>query len=568
VKPALFLLLLAWTVTSAAHAAPSRSGLLAQDGLALRAGSAVRTRFASAVSRDSPHPSQPNNHPTPLTLQRGNGPEPSTLDAHRCPEVACGNILRDLYEGLVAEDARGRLIPGMAERWQVSTDGRVWTFHLRESLRWSNGEALTAGHIVASFRRAFSPATAAPFAVHFDAVDNAALVQRGKLPPERLGISAPDPRTIVFRLSRSAALPQLLLLPIGYPVYLPALREFGPQHTRPGHLVSNGAYRLRAWTPQASLTLERNNRYRDRAPIGRINFLVTEDAASELQRFQAGDLHITETVPPQALPQLRKRFGTQLRISPYLGTMWLGLNLTRPPLRGNVALREALSLAVDRDKLTRYITGLGETPAYGVVPPGVADYRPALLPWAKATQVQRERLARQRYQQAGYSQASPLQIELRYNTSTPHRRMNLAIAAMWREVLGARVTLRNEEWKVFVGNRAQRVITQAFRGGWIADVNDPRNFLANFESGSVTNWSGVDDPQFDALLRAADNASSPELRGRGLQRAETRLLAQHAVIPIYFYTSKHLVRPEVEGFEANALDHHASRFLRFGGVGR
>lgn len=496
------------------------------------------------------------------TLERGNGPEPSTLDAHRCPEVTCGNILRDLYEGLVAEDAHGRLIPGMAERWELSADGRRWTFHLRDGLRWSNGEALTAEQIVASFRRAFAPATAAPFAVHFDAIANATAVQQGKLPPEKLGISAPDAHTIEFRVQRSVALPQLLLLPIAYPVYLPAVANFGAQHTRPGHLVSNGAYRLVAWTPQAQLTVERNAHFRDVAPIPRVRFQVTEDAASELQRFQAGGLHLTETVPPQPLPQLRARFGTQLRISPYLGAMWIGMNLQQPPLKNNPALREALSLAIDRDKLTRYITGLGESPAYGLVPPGVSDYRPASQPWSRATQAQREALAQRRYREAGYGADRPLQIELRYNTSTPLRRMNLAIAAMWREVLGARVTLRNEEWKVFVGNRKQRVITQAFRGGWIADVDDARNFLANFHSDGVTNWSGLQDPAFDALLAAADAAPDLSARAQQLHRAEARLLAQQAIVPVYFYTSKHLVRPDVLGFEANPLDHHPSRFLR------
>jgi oligopeptide transport system substrate-binding protein len=242
--------------------------------------------------------------------------------------------------------------------------------------------------------------------------------------------------------------------------------------------------------------------------------------------------------------------------------MWLGLNLSKPPLSGNPALREALSLALDRDKLTRYITGLGEIPAYGVVPPGVAGYVPARLAWADVAQASREALARRRYREAGYSETHPLQIELRYNTSTPHRRLNLAVAAMWRDVLGAQVTLRNEEWKVFVGNRKQRVITQAFRGGWIADVNDARNFLANFETGSLTNWSGLSDPQFDELLRRADAAASPEIRASTLHQAEARLLSQHAVVPIYFYTSKHLVRPEVLGFEPNPLDHHASRYLR------
>lgn len=501
------------------------------------------------------------------TLERGNGPEPSTLDAHRCPEVSCGNILRDLYEGLVSEDTRGRLIPGLAERWEVSADGRRWTFHLRDRLAWSNGEALTADQIVASFRRAFAPATAAPFAVHFAAIENAGAVQAGELPPARLGIAAPDARTVEFRVTRSVALPQLLLLPIAYPVYLPAVRMYGAQHTRPGHLVSNGAYRLADWQPQSQVTLERNPHFREPAPIARVRHRVTEDAASELQRFDAGGLHITETVPPQPLAQLRTRFGRQLRISPYLGTMWVGLNLRRPPLKNDVRLREALSLAIDRDKLTRYITGLGEIPAYGLVPPGVADYSPAALQAATATQAMRESTARRLYHDAGYGDANPLQLELRYNTSTPLRRMNLAIAAMWREVLGARVTLRNEEWKVFVGNRKQGVITEAFRGGWIADVNDARNFLANFERGGVTNWSGVNDPMFDALMDAADAAPDAATRAAKLHAAEARLLSRHAIIPVYFYTSKHLVRPEVEGFEANPLDHHPTRFLRLRAVG-
>lgn len=494
-------------------------------------------------------------------LDRGNGPEPSTLDAHRCPEVACANVLRDLYEGLVAEDARGALIPGLAERWSVSADGRTWTFHLRASLQWSNGEALDAPQIVASFRRAFAPATAAPFAGHFDALVNSAAVQRGELAAERLGVSAPDARTVVFALSRSADLPRLLTLPTAYPVYLPGVSEHGAQHTRPGRLVSNGAYRLAAWQPQAMITLERNARFREPAPIAQVRFHVTEDASSELRRFEAGGLHVTETVPPQPLPQLRARFGSQLRISPYLGSFWLGFNLTQPPFEDSPALREALSLAIDRDILTRHVTGLGELPAFGLVPPGTADYPALSPPVARSTQAQREARARRLYAEAGYSTDRPLEVELRYNTSTPHRRLSLAVAAMWREVLGAKVRLRNEEWKVFVGTRRQRVITQVFRGGWIADVDDARNFLDNFRRDSASNWTGYDDAAFERLLAQADAAPTLAERSRLLAAAETRLLSEHAILPIYYYTSKHLVRPEVRGFEANALDRHPSRFL-------
>ncbi|KFN49092.1 peptide ABC transporter substrate-binding protein [Arenimonas composti] len=506
----------------------------------------------------------------PQTLERGNGPEPSTLDAHRCPEVACANILRDLYEGLVAEDAGGRLIPGIADRWELGADGRTWTFRLREGLRWSNGEALDAMQVVASFRRAFAPATAAPFAAHFDALANAPAVQRGELPAEALGVAAPDARTVVFTLTRSADLPRLLTLPIAYPLHLPSLAAHGNRHTRPGNLVSNGAYTLVDWLPQSQVTLERNPHFREAAPIPRVRFHVTEDAASELKRYEAGGLHITETVPPQPLASLQARFGGQLRIAPYLGTFWFGYNLTKPPFRDAKALREALSLAIDRDILTRHVTGLGEVPAYGVVPPAIAGYAAATLPWdpSRRDQAAREARARQLYAQAGYSEANPLEVEIRYNTSTPHRRLALAVAAMWREVLGVRVRLRNEEWKVFVGTRRARAITQVFRGGWIADIDDPRNFLASFRRGDGSNWSGVDLPEFEALLARADAAPTLEERARLLRAAEARLLAEHALIPVYHYTSKHLVRPEVGGFEANPLDRHPSRFLTLGDVPR
>ena len=223
------------------------------------------------------------------TLERGNGPEPSTLDAHKCQEVACGNVLRDLYEGLVTEDARGRLVPGMAERWSVSPDGRTWTFHLRAGLRWSDGRALDATQIVASFRRAFAPATAAPFAELFDALLHARDVQAGRLPPARLGVEAPDARTVVFRLERGADLPALLTLPIAFPVNLPAVARHGAQHTRPGRLVGNGAYRLVAWTPQANLLVARNPHFHAAGSVAieRVRFHVTEDAWSRACRTVA-----------------------------------------------------------------------------------------------------------------------------------------------------------------------------------------------------------------------------------------------------------------------------------------
>lgn len=500
----------------------------------------------------------------PRELRRGNGPEPSTLDAHRAQDLASHNVLRDLYEGLVSEDSHGQLIAGMAERWEISADGRRYTFHLRRGLRWSNGEPLLAAEIVASFQRALSPATAAPLAPMLEVVAGARELAEGSGTVADLAIRAADTQTLVIELVEPAPLLKLLLLPIAYPVYLPAVARYGSRHTRPGNLVSNGAYRLLEWQPHAQIRLLRNPLFHaaSTVAIADVRYLVTEDAASEQQRFRANDLDITETVPPARRERLQARFGDTLRISPYLGSFFFGLNLRAPVLGNSSALREALSLAIDRDILTRYITALGETPAYGLVPLGMKNYPAAKMLSAGWPQPVRENHARQRYAAAGYRAQHPVELELRYNTSTPHRRLALAVAAMWRQVLGAKVVLRNEEWKSFVLHRREGRITQVFRGGWIADVDDPLSFLALFDGDQALNWSGWHDLAYQQLLDQARRSSGAE-RLRLLGRAEQRLLDENAIVPIYFYTSKHLVRTELLGFEANLLDRHGSRWLHF-----
>lgn len=498
-------------------------------------------------------------------LRRGNGPEPTTLDAHRAQDLAAHNVLRDLYEGLVSEDASGRVIAGMAERWEIEPAGLRYTFHLRPDLTWSNGEPLIAAQVVASFRRALDPTTHAPLAPMLAVIAGARAVLDGSAPPSALAVAAPDPVTVVIRLERPAPLLKLLLLPVAYPVYLPAVASLGAAHTRPGNLVGNGAYRLVDWQPQSSIGLARNRHFHATSTvvIERVRFYVTEDAASEARRFQAGDLDLTETAPPGRLDRLRERFGAALRVSPYLGSFFLGMNVTRPPLAGAPGLREALVLAVDREILTRYVTGLGETPAYGLVPPSIAGYVAPSMAAAKLTQSEREARARDLYRAAGYSATRPLDIEIRYNTSTLHRRLALAVASMWREVLGVRVTLINEEWKSFIGTRRERRITQVFRGGWIADLDDPLGFLGLFDGDQALNWSGFSDADYQQLLARAEHSADPPERMRYLAQAERRLLDAAVIVPLYFYTSKHLLSPRLRGFEANPLDHHASRWLYF-----
>lgn len=496
------------------------------------------------------------------TLERGNGPEPSTLDAHRCQEIACANVLRDLYEGLVAEDAQGQVIPGLARSWTRSEDGLAWTFVLRADARWSDGAPLDAPQLVASFQRALEPATAAPLGPLLHPIRNGAEVQAGRQPPSELGVTALDARTLRIELEQPIDLLPRLLLPIAFPLRLDAVEQHGSGHIQPGRLHGNGAYRLVGWRPQAAIEIERNPHFHSPPPIERVRFHVTEDAAAELKRFAAGDLHITETVPPARLEGLRERFGPALRVSPYLGVFFLGVNLERAPT-DSAALREALNLAIDRDQLVRTVTGMGEAPAYGLVPPGVGGYTPPVPHWAALDPAQRLARARAAYARAGYSSEQPARIELRYNSSTVHRRVALAVAAMWREQLGVLTELRNEEWKVFVANRRQRRVTEVFRGGWIADYNDAATFLDLFARGSPLNWAGFDDQEFEALRAQAAASADPAQRSALLAGAEARLLEAHALLPLYFYTSKHLVDPRLAGFEANPLDRHPSRFLRW-----
>ncbi len=503
-------------------------------------------------------------HAEPTTLERGNGPEPDTLDAHRAQTIAAFNVLRDLYEGLVTEDAEGRQIPGMAAHWEASADGLSWTFHLRDGLAWSNGIPLSADHVVASLRRALDPATLAPYANLLAPIAGAEAVLAGRAPADTLGIHAPDARTVVIRLTRPAPLLKLLSLPIAFPVWLPAVAAHGAQHTRPGRLISNGPYRLADWQPQAAITLEKNPYFHAAASvaIARVRFHVTEDAASEAKRFLAGDLDITDSVPPGRIDQLRARFGERLKIAPYLGTFYLGFNLRRPPFRDAPALCEALVLAIDREILTRHVTGMGEAPAWTLVPPGTAGHAPWQPEWASWTQARREARARELYAAAGFGPERRLDVELRYNTSLQNRRLALAVAQMWRKVLGLRTRLINEEWKVFVVNRRRGALTQVYRGSWIADYDDAASFLSTFVSNQPLNTTGWVDVEYDRLVAAAQASTDPDERARLHADAERRLIAAHVILPMYHYTSRHLVSERVLGWQDNLIDRHPTRFLR------
>ena len=495
----------------------------------------------------------------------GNGADPQTLDPHRAQGVPESNIGRSLFEGLIAEAPNGDLIPGVAESWDVSEDDKVYTFHLRENARWSNGDPVKASDFVFGMRRSVDPATLSVYSFILAPIENAQAIIAGELPPDRLGVTALDDRTLEIRLENPTPyFLGLLTHSASYAVHPASVEEHGEAYVRPGNLVSNGAYQLAEWVVQSHVKLVKNPHYwnADSVTIEEVYFHATEDTAGELKRFRAGELDMTETIPKSQLAWIRANMPDRLMIAPYLGSYYYGLNLTKPPFKDAPALRRALALAIDRDIITKQITAAGEIPAYGWIPPMIANYDGGVaMPEAEWTQQQREAEAQRLYAQAGYSAENPLRVELLYNTHDDHRRIAVAVASMWRSVLGVETTLVNQEWKVYLDTRNQKN-TQVFRAGWIGDYNDPYTFAEIARSTSELNDFGYDSPEYDRLLALAAAETDLDKRAELLKQAERRLLEDMPLIPIYFYVRARMVQPWVQGYEANIMDHYRVQDLK------
>lgn len=497
-------------------------------------------------------------------LHRGNGEEPQTLDPHLAEGVPTSNILRDLFEGLTTIAPDGRIVPGAALHWDISRDGLTYTFFLHPDGRWSNGEPVTAEDFVWSWRRVVDPSTGASYGRMLAPVANAEAIFAGELPPEDLGITALNESTIQIELSDPTPyFLGLLTHPTTYPVYHPAVEEHGRSHVRPGNLISNGAYRLTDWQIRSRVELERNEHFRaaDEVIIERVVFYPFEDENTEFNRFRVGDLQWTYQVPSSQFAWLRRNMPEALMVSPWFGTYFFAFNLTREPFEDNLALRKALNLAVDREIITERVTRFGELPTFTLVPPGLPGYESPEPEYADWTQSEREQEARRLYREAGYSDDNPLTVELRYNTSENHRKLAVAVAAMWKQVLGVRTRLINEEFRVFLQNRAQRRVTEVFRAGWIGDYQDPFTFLELFHSGHGRNDPGYDNPQFDRLLERIASERIPARRHNLMAEAERMLLADQVILPVHVYVTRRLIDPRLKGWKENVMDHHLTRHM-------
>ena len=498
------------------------------------------------------------------TLRVGNVGEPETLDPHHVAGTWENRIVGDMLIGLTTEAADGTATPGAAERWTISNDGITYTFKLREH-NWSDGTPVTAGDFVFALRRILAPETAAKYASLLYPIKNAKALNAAEMHGmENLGVRALDDRTLEITLE--APTPYFIEQLTHYtacPVPEHVVRQYGAHWIKPQNMVVNGPYKLREWVPNAHVTLDKNPAFydADNVSIDTVIFYPTEDRGALQKRFRAGEVDMARDFASEQIDWLRKNLAQETKIAPYLGIYYYTINNNRPPL-DDVRVRQALSMVIDREIITDKVLKTGELPAYSFVPPGTANYgEPSYVTWKSTDMAERVEQAKALLAEAGYGTDKPLAITLSYNTSENHKRIAVAVAAMWKKALGVKTELHNREVKVHYDRLEQNDFDIA-RAGWIADYNDPQNFLFLMETSSDTlNYARYSNSEFDALMTQASRTVDLDERAALLAKAETIAMRDQPVIPIYYYVSKNLISQRVQGVVPNTKDIYRTRFL-------
>jgi oligopeptide transport system substrate-binding protein len=500
--------------------------------------------------------------PTAQILRYGNSAEPQDIDPQIVQGIPEFHLIQALYEGLATTDPKDlHAIPGLASSWDVSADGLVYTFHLRDNLQWSDASPITSDDFLMSWKRMISPKLASEYAyLIYNFVVGAKDYYDGKITDfSKVGFSAPDAKTIKVTLISPTpfliniiadhyawhAVPVQVLLKFG------ALEDRSTQWTRPGNFVGSGPFMLKEWIPQEKLVVVRNPHYWDAAHVklDEIDFIPTEDIAAEERMFRAGQLDKTQEIPTAKIATYRAEHPELLHIDPYLGVYFYRLNVTRPPLTDK-RVRRALALGIDRERLIRDVTRGGEIPAYAVSYPGDAGYT------SKAQLSGSFEDARKLLADAGYPGGRGLApIQVLYNTSANNKQIAEAIQEMWRKNLGVESELVNEEWKVYLDSQHSHNF-QVERAAWIADYADPHVFLEIWESTNGNNDSLWANPAYDGLLHEALTAKDTESRYATYQKMDAILVDECPVIPIFYYTRPCLMTPRVKGYWPNVLDIH------------
>jgi oligopeptide transport system substrate-binding protein len=492
-------------------------------------------------------------------LHRGLSGEPATLDPAEAADTFSYEVMDDLYEGLTTESPAGAVIPGVASSWTVNATGTQYTFQLRPDAQWSNGKSVRAQDFIAAWQRTLDPKQGSPVADNLRLILNAPAIIAGKSPVSTLGVEARGDSVLIVNLEQPAPyFPQVLSHSAAYPIYTDA----SARSHDPATWVSNGAYVLAGWSPTTAVTLEKNPHYWNRSAvhIPQIDYVVASDGYAQFVRYRAGALDMTDTVPENAAAELRREHSTEFVTAPYLATAYYGFNLTAGPCKTNLKLRQALSMAIDRSRLVESLS-FAQAPAFGFVPPGTWNYGSQSLPWKDLGDAERVAEAKRLYASAGYSPRAPLHLRLLYNSNPAIKHTAIVVASMWRETLGIETEMVDEEYRVFLQSRHDRSRWDVARLAWSADFNDASNFLDTFRVHSSNNDPGYVNPAFDELLDAAAGNADASRRRELLERSERLMLTDYPLVPLYFFVSKRLIKPYVQGVVANPMNHIRSQAL-------
>lgn len=499
-------------------------------------------------------------------LHFGNGTEPQGLDPHIVTGVPEHHIITALFEGLVTKNpATLEIEPGVAESWEISEDGRIYTFHLRDNARWSNGDPVAAEDFRWSWQRALTPELGSQYNYMFFPIVNAEAFANGELDDFiEVGVKVLDKYTLQVQLREPT--PYMLQLFDHYstfPVHRATVEAFGAptdrlsQWAREGNMVSNGAFQLTEWEINSHIRVEKTDTYWDaeKVKLNAIVFYPTENIVTEERMFRDGQLHYTSEVPLDKIPVYLREQPELIKIVPWLGTYYYMINTERAPF-DDVRVRKALAMAVDRKLLVETVMQGIVEPAYAIVPPGTLGYQPPKLFDFDPQQ------ARELLTAAGYpgGESFPA-FEILYNTQESHRKIAVAIQQMWRQNLNIAVTLVNQEWQVYLDSQ-ENMNYDVSRRGWIGDYVDPNSFLDMFISGGGNNKTGFSRQRYDEIiLHEAPAALDREERYSLYNEAETILINEMPIIPIYTYQTKHLIDPSLKGIPPNIMDYYNYKYV-------
>ncbi|MDA8528297.1 peptide ABC transporter substrate-binding protein [Opitutaceae bacterium] len=484
------------------------------------------------------------------------GSEPSNLDPHRSTGAPESFIMSALWEALLERNVAGTdFVPSAAARWEISPDGRTYTFHLRPDAKWSNGEGVTARDWEQSLKRWLNPKLAAELANFADPIVGAYDYRTSQnSDPDSVGIRAIDTHTLELELIEPDVmfLDRLTSYP-WYPVHRASVEASGDFHDplnnfiRPGELVSNGAYTMTAWRHNQFVEVGRNPHYHTDTKLEGIRFFAMDHGDTEERAFRSGQLHITASVPASKVDVYREANNPALLTYPRVGTRYLPCNTTRAPF-DDVRVRRAFALAINRQQMVDVVLRAGGEPAYSMVGGTGGRYQPTLL-LEESIDEARELLA-----QAGFPGGVGFPpVEYLYNTLGRNRQVAETLQQMWKSALNGDVTLRNEEWKVFLETRRQGDY-QIARAGWLPFSAEPAELYELNSGWSGSNETGWSDPEYDRVLYAARQEMDTSKRHTLYHRLDEILLREQPVIPLGFYARTRLVHPTVEGWPTDNME--------------